>query len=48
MEFFLMSATLHKCSRMKHELTINIYETFMGIHGHLCDAVGKEDKAWQI
>ena len=29
----------------KHELIINIYETFMGICGHLCDAVGKEDTA---
>ena len=35
-----MSATLHECSRMKHELSINIYESFMVIHGHLCNAVG--------
>ena len=27
----------------KHELIINIYETFMGIYEHSCDAVGKRD-----
>ena len=30
------------------ELSINIYETFMVIHGHLCDAVGKEDTIFRL
>ena len=50
---FLMSATLHalgplgtlclqRISINIHEFVINIYETFVVINVHLCDAVGKE------
>jgi hypothetical protein len=28
-----------------HEFSINIYETFMVIYGHLCDAVGNGNLA---
>jgi hypothetical protein len=56
MDIFL-SATLHECTQMytrsalplatkgTQELSTNIYEAFMVIYGHLCDAVGKGNTA---
>jgi len=40
MDIFVCDAT--RMLTNEHELSINIYETFMVIHGHLCDAVGKK------